>query len=328
MIEVPVRSAAGEVLRQLQLDERVWGLVPNTAVLHQAVVAQLANQRKGTHSTKTRGEVAGGGRKPWRQKGTGRARQGSTRAPHWRGGGIVFGPRPRSYHKDLPRKMRRLALRSALSAKVQDGELIVVEALSLPAPKTREMAATLDKLGASGSALIVLGGPDEQVKRAAANLPKVRTVAPGSTNLLDVLNHRWLLMTVDAIETITQTLSAGLREAAPARGDGAAAPASAAPATPTASSAPSAGATASEAGAAPSGGAAPAIEAAPAPGGSAAASSAASASTGPASAAPAAPTSATPAAGNASAAGSLPAAAPNPPPASPPAQPPTQESAP
>jgi len=221
MIEIPVKSVAGEVVRQLQLDERVWGITPNTAVLHQAVVAQLANKRKGTHSTKTRGMVAGGGRKPWRQKGTGRARQGSTRAPHWRGGGIVFGPHPRSYHKDLPRKMRRLAMRSALSAKVQDGELIVIDAFSLPAAKTREMAATLDRLGASGSALIVLGGPDEQVKRAAANLPKIRTVMPGSTNLVDVLNHRWLLMTVDAIEALTRTLTLKLRESAPGNGEGA-----------------------------------------------------------------------------------------------------------
>ena len=211
MIEVPVRSASGTVLRQIQLDERVFGITPNTAVLHQAVVAQLANQRKGTHSTRTRGMVAGGGKKPWRQKGTGRARQGSTRAPHWRGGGIVFGPHPRSYHQDLPRKMRRLALRSALSAKLRDGELVVIDRLSLPAPKTREMATALAQLGTPGSALIVLNGLDVEVKRAAANLPKVRTVAPGSTNLLDVLNHRWLVLTVDAVEALTRSLTAGLR---------------------------------------------------------------------------------------------------------------------
>ena len=229
MIEVPVKSAAGEVLRQLPLDERVWGITPNTAVLHQAVVAQLANQRKGTHKVKTRGEVAGGGRKPWRQKGTGRARQGSIRAPHWRGGGIVFGPQPRSYHKDLPRKMRRLALRSALSAKLQDGELIVVDSLGLQTPKTREMVALLDRLGAGGSALVVLAGPDEGVKRAAANLPKIRTAMPGSTNLLDVLKYRWLLMTVDAVEAITRSLSAGLREAS---SDGATATRSAAAPAP------------------------------------------------------------------------------------------------
>src|SRR5262249_45912553 len=134
-----------------------------------------------------------------------------TRAPHWRGGGIVFGPKPRSYHQDLPRKMRRLAMRSALSAKLRDGELMVLDGFSLPAAQTREMAATLTQLGPAASALIVLGGPDMDIKRAAANLPKVRTVAPGSTNLLDVLNHRWLLITVDAVETLTRVLTAGVR---------------------------------------------------------------------------------------------------------------------
>jgi len=264
MIEVPVRSAAGEVVRQIQLDERVWGITPNTAVVHQAVVTQLANQRKGTHATKTRGMVAGGGRKPWRQKGTGRARQGSTRAPHWRGGGIVFGPHPRSYHKDLPRKMRRLALRSALSAKVQDGELLIVDQFTLPTAKTKEMAALLARLGASDSALIVLGTADEATKRAAANLPKVRTALPGSTNLLDVLNHHWLLMTVDAVEALTRSLAADLKPA----GDGRPAPAAttaAAPATP-AGEAPSAARTMPESsagtGSVPAG-AAPAAEAGP-----------------------------------------------------------------
>ncbi len=221
MIEVPVRSVSGEVVRQIQLDERVFGITPNTAVLHQAVVAQLANRRRGTHSTKTRGEVAGGGKKPWRQKGTGRARQGSIRAPHWRGGGVVFGPKPRSYHQDLPRKMRRLALRSALSAKCQEGELIVVEDFTLPAPKTREMRSTLARLGVSENALVVLGARNDEIKRAAANLPKVRTALPGSTNLLDVLNHRWLVLTVDAVEALTRTLTAPIRRGRPVLGDGA-----------------------------------------------------------------------------------------------------------
>ena len=221
MIEVPVRSATGEVVRQIALDERVFGIEPNTAVLHQAVVAQLANRRKGTHNTKTRGMVAGGGRKPWRQKGTGRARQGSIRAPHWRGGGVVFGPHPRSYHQDLPRKMRRLAMRSALSAKLRDGELLVLENVELAQPKTREMLAFLQRLGVSGSTLLVLGHRNDGVKRAAANLPKVRTVLPEGANLLDVLNHRWLLLTVDAVEALTRTLTAemrrnGARAAAPA----------------------------------------------------------------------------------------------------------------
>src|SRR5829696_6984016 len=178
MPSVDVKNAHGETVGTLDLDERVFGIEPNRAVLHQAVVTQLANQRRGTHDTKTRGEVRGGGKKPWRQKGTGRARQGSTRAPHWRSGGVVFGPHPRSYHKDLPRKMRRLALRSALSAKVQDGELLVIDSMSLAAPKTKEMQAVLAQLGAEGSALIVLAGLDPLAKRAASNLPKVRTAMP------------------------------------------------------------------------------------------------------------------------------------------------------
>jgi large subunit ribosomal protein L4 len=226
MIEVPVKSVTGEVVRQIALDERVFGIKPNIAVVHQAVVAQLANRRRGTHSTKTRGMVAGGGRKPWRQKGTGRARQGSIRAPHWRGGGVVFGPHPRSYHQDLPRKMRRLALRSVLSAKLRDGELVVLDKIELPQPKTREMRAVLERLGVADSALVVLGTRDEAVKRAAANLPKVRTVLPEGANLVDMLTHRWLLLTVDAVEVLTRNLTAELRRGR----NGVAAPAAALPA--------------------------------------------------------------------------------------------------
>src|SRR5919202_2869496 len=139
MLTARFYNAAGEQGADVQLPEELFDGRVHEAALHQAVKAYLANQRQGTAATKTRGMISGGNRKAWRQKGTGRARQGSTRAPHWRGGGIVFGPRPRSYHKDLPRKMRRLALRSALAAKVQDGELIVVDSLGLQAPKTREM---------------------------------------------------------------------------------------------------------------------------------------------------------------------------------------------
>jgi large subunit ribosomal protein L4 len=226
MIEVPVKSVTGEVVRQIALDERVFGIEPNIAVVHQAVVAQLANRRRGTHSTKTRGMVAGGGRKPWRQKGTGRARQGSIRAPHWRGGGVVFGPHPRSYHQALPRKMRRLALRSVLSAKLRDGELVVLDKIELPQPKTREMRAVLERLGVADSALVVLGARDEAVKRAAANLPKVRTVLPEGANLVDMLTHRWLLLTVDAVEVLTRHLTAEVRRGR----NGVAAPAAALPA--------------------------------------------------------------------------------------------------
>jgi large subunit ribosomal protein L4 len=196
----------------LDLDERVFGIEPNRAVLHQAVVAQLANQRKGTHDTKTRGQVAGGGKKPWRQKGTGRARQGSTRAPHWRTGGIVFGPHPRSYHRDLPRKMRRLALRSALSAKVRDSALTVVDGLTVANGKTREMIELLGALGLSRGALMVLHEREDLVLRSSANVPKVRAVTLEGMNLLDILNFPMLVMTRESVEAVTERLARDLPE--------------------------------------------------------------------------------------------------------------------
>lgn len=207
MIEWPVKNVRGEQVGTIGLDERVFGIEPNVAVVHQAVVVQRANARRGTHSTLTRGEVAGGGRKPWRQKGTGRARQGSTRAPHWRHGGVVFGPHPRSYEKALPRKMRRLAMRSALSAKVAAGELVVLDALSLPAPRTRELVAVLQTLGLQDGALLVLPARDEAVMRAAANLPKARAVSLNGMNLQDVLRFRHLVMTAPTVEATTRWLA-------------------------------------------------------------------------------------------------------------------------
>lgn len=208
MIEHPVLNVRGEQVGTIQLDERVFGIEPNMAVVHQAVVAQQANARRGTHSTKTRGEVAGGGRKPWRQKGTGRARQGSIRAPHWRGGGVVFGPHPRSYHQDLPRKMRRLAMRSALAAKRRANELIVLDELTLPFPRTKEMVRVLEALGIEKGALFVLAERDPAVLRATANLPKVEAVSVNEMNLLDVLRLPQLVMTRAAVELATQRLTA------------------------------------------------------------------------------------------------------------------------
>jgi large subunit ribosomal protein L4 len=209
MIEVAVKSVGGEVVRQLQLDERVWGITPNTAVLHQAVVTQLANQRKGTHATKTRGMVAGGGKKPWRQNGTGRARQGSTRAPHWRGGGIVFGPHPRSYHKDLPRKMRRLALRSALSVKASEGAVAVVDGFALDEPKTKAMAELLRGLGveADQNVLIVLQAANDLVARSTNNLPWAKIVLAQNLNLYDIFTHDRLVIAKDAIGLLEETLA-------------------------------------------------------------------------------------------------------------------------
>jgi len=204
MTQVPVKNVRGEVVGSVDLDDQVFGIEPNRAVLHQAVVTQLANQRRGTHDTKTRGEVAGGTHKMYRQKGTGRARQGDRRAPHWTGGGVVFGPHPRSYHRDMPRKMRRLAMRSALSARVAEEALTVVDELRVPSPKTKEMTSILQALGLERGALIVVPERDDDVYRAAANLERVRTVTPGGLNLLDVLNYRHVVLTRSAAEALTQ----------------------------------------------------------------------------------------------------------------------------
>lgn len=206
MIELPVKNLKGEVVSTARLDERVWDVEPNRAVLHQAVVAQQANRRRGTHDTKTRGEVRGGGKKMWRQKGTGRARQGSNRAPHWTGGGVVFGPHPRDYHQDLPKKMRRLAMRSALSAKVDDEAVVMVDAFSLPQAKTKEMISTLGALEAGGKTLVVLPERDRLVERAAGNLQGVRAVTPGTLNLLDVLIADRLVFTEAAAQVLTEQL--------------------------------------------------------------------------------------------------------------------------
>src|ERR1700737_5541499 len=158
-----VRDLKGKVLRSIELDDRVFGITPNQAVVHQAVVTQQANARQGTHDTRTRGEVAGGGKKPYRQKGTGYARQGSKRAPHYRGGGVVFGPHPRSYEKAFPRKMRRLAMRSVLSARAAEDALTIVDTFTIDAGKTKALLATLSGLGAADGPLVGLGGRSEVI---------------------------------------------------------------------------------------------------------------------------------------------------------------------
>jgi large subunit ribosomal protein L4 len=211
MTSVDVKNVRGEVVGSLELDDRVFGVVPNKAVVHQAVVAQLANQRKGSADTKTRGEVRGGTHKMWRQKGTGRARQGDRRAPHWVGGGVVFGPHPRSYHQDLPRKMRRIAMRSALSSLLSESAVTIIDDMVITAAKTREVQAVLTALGLKRGALIVVAERDESIARASRNLEDVRTVTPGSLNLLDVLKHRHLILTKLAVEAITSQLVAEIR---------------------------------------------------------------------------------------------------------------------
>jgi large subunit ribosomal protein L4 len=200
----------GQVLRSIDLDDRVFGITPNRAVVHQAVVTQEANARQGTHDTRTRGEVAGGGKKPYRQKGTGYARQGSKRAPHYTGGGIVFGPHPRSYEKAFPRKMRRLAMRSVLSARAAEEAITVVDAFTIESAKTKSLLEALSTLGAAEGAVIVLGERSDAVFRAARNLDRVHVVTPNGLCLLDVLKLPRLILVESAVVELTRTLTADL----------------------------------------------------------------------------------------------------------------------
>lgn len=185
----------------------MFGIEPNKHVLHDAVVMQLASLRQGTHKVKGRSEVRGGGRKPWKQKGTGRARQGSIRAPQWVGGGTVFGPTPRSYAYKLPKKVRRLAIKSALSSKVIENEIIVLDALTLNGPKTKEFAAILNNLKADRKALIVAPSYDDNVALSARNIPGVKFVAADGINVLDVLGHDKLIITKEAVQKVEEVLA-------------------------------------------------------------------------------------------------------------------------
>jgi large subunit ribosomal protein L4 len=201
-MQVLVRNTQGETVGEVELRDDIFGVEPNVPVMHQALVRQLANARLGTHKTKKRGEVRGGGRKPWRQKGTGRARQGSIRAPQWRGGGAVFGPQPRSYEQKMPRKMRRLAYRSALSLKAQGDQIIVLDALQMEVPKTREMLDILDRLELDASVLILLPRRNENIEKSAKNIPDVKTVRASYLNVRDLLNYDYLLMPLESLEVI------------------------------------------------------------------------------------------------------------------------------
>jgi len=198
-VKLPVRNAEGEEVRQLEVDDSVFGIEPNLAVLHQAFVAQRANQRWGTAQAKTRGEVQGSTRKIRMQKGTGRARQGSIRAPHHVGGGVAFGPRRRDYSQDLPKKMRRLAIRSALSGKAAHDQLVVIDRLDLERPKTQEILHILRNVGIDRSALIVTGQPQRTVLASARNLERTKVLPAAYLNVVDMLNHRDLLMTEEAV---------------------------------------------------------------------------------------------------------------------------------
>jgi large subunit ribosomal protein L4 len=197
-----VYNVQGEQVSETELRDDIFGVAVNEALMHQALVRQLANARLGTHKTKTRSEVRGGGRKPWRQKGTGRARQGSIRSPQWRGGGTVFGPTPRSYRQKMPRKMRRQALRSALTVKASDAQVMVLDALDMSEPKTREVLGILENLGVGSSALILLPQRDEVILRSVRNLPKVRTLVAQYLNVRDLLKYDYILMPLASLEVI------------------------------------------------------------------------------------------------------------------------------
>jgi large subunit ribosomal protein L4 len=202
-----VYDREGKENGQIELPEAVFNAPANAAVLHQAVKRQQANDRQGTHETKTRGDVSGGGRKPWKQKGTGRARQGSTRAPQWRHGGVVFGPHPRSYAEKMPRKQRRLALRVALSAKSQDGAVRVVEEIVLEAPKTRAVRDLFDQMGAGARTLFVIPEHDLMLEKSTRNLAGVKTILATNLNPTDVLAADTLVFTRSALTQVEEWLS-------------------------------------------------------------------------------------------------------------------------
>jgi large subunit ribosomal protein L4 len=200
-------TKAGKEAGTVQLPDALFAAPVVPGVLHQVTVAQLAGRRTGTHDTKTRGDVSGGGHKPWRQKGTGRARQGSRRAPHWSGGGVVFGPHPHGYDKRLPRKMKRIALRGALSSKFTDGAIKVVADLAMEEPRTRELLGYLEALEAEGRVLVIAPERDERLELSARNVPSITVILADSLNTVDVLNADVLLITQPALATMEEVYS-------------------------------------------------------------------------------------------------------------------------
>ena len=204
MPKVSVFDMAGKAVSEIELSEAVFGVEPNKAAMHLAVVSYLANQRQGTQSTLTRTEVSGGGRKPWRQKGTGHARQGSTRAPQWTHGGIALGPKPRDYVVGMNKKVKRLALKSAFSSKVLDSELVVVDKIASEDYKTKTMASMLKALGAEKKTLVVMEGADEKTLKSFANIPGVKTASVSTLNVYDVLNCSKFVVVKDAVAKIEE----------------------------------------------------------------------------------------------------------------------------
>lgn len=207
MPKVALYNVQGSQVGEVELKDEIFGIEPNESVVHEAVVMQMASRRQGTHCTKSRGEVRGGGRKPWKQKGTGRARVGTIRSPLWRGGAIVFGPKPRSYSYSIPKKKRRLAMKSVLSSKVLENEIIVVDALNFDAPKTKEMVKVLEALKVEQKVLVVTAETDENVHRSARNIKGVTPMDAASLNVYDVLAHNKLIITKDAVAKVEEVLA-------------------------------------------------------------------------------------------------------------------------
>jgi len=204
MPKVSLHNMSGEAVGDLELDAAVFEAKPNVPLMHQAVVAEEANTRQGNAATKTRGEVRGGGAKPFRQKGTGRARQGSIRAPHYYHGGVVFGPHPRSYEKALPKKMRRGALKSALTARLTDGAVAIVDEFKLDAISTKAMVAFLDRFGAFGRTLVVLDGITDEIRLSSRNIPGVQLKVSPAISVRDVLNAEKIIMTQAAVRKLEE----------------------------------------------------------------------------------------------------------------------------
>jgi large subunit ribosomal protein L4 len=211
MPQLPVHNLQGEQVDTIDLSDQVFAAPINEALIHQLVVKMLADRRRGTHKTKTRGEVSGGGAKPWRQKGTGRARQGSRRSPLWRGGGTVFGPQPRDYSQAMPKRMRRAAMRSGLSSRVSEGAIMILDTFTFPTHKTREMVATLQHLGLTRKTLIVDTAFDQNAYLATRNIPYIELQRAANLNLLDVLSADKLVFTVAALRAVEERLSNGTR---------------------------------------------------------------------------------------------------------------------
>ena len=203
MAKVSVYNIEGKVVGDIELNDAVFGVEVNEHLVHMAVVSQLANNRQGTQSAKTRAEVSGGGRKPWRQKGTGHARQGSTRAPHWTGGGVVFAPKPRDYSFKMNKKEKNIALKSALTSRVAEDKLIVLDSIAFEEIKTKNMVAVLDNLKVN-KALVVLNDNDQNVVLSARNIPNVKTASTNTINVYDILKYDKLIVTKDAVATIEE----------------------------------------------------------------------------------------------------------------------------